>query len=139
MAKEHIDREKFKHLFEPEYESPIRLIETDIYTQMRKQQENDIFEAILKYGIDVDKEELLKALKYDRGQYEKGFQDAMRTIEKADVVEVVRCKGCKFFEEAHYENESELPKIKSVCRLFKRTLSSEDFCSYGERNVIDNG
>lgn len=51
----------------------------------------------------------------------------------ADVDEVVRCKDCKFFEDAHYENESELPKIKTVCRLFKRKLFAEDFCSYGER------
>ena len=26
-------------------------------------------------GLDVDREELLKALKYDRGQYEKGYAD----------------------------------------------------------------
>lgn len=29
-----------------------------------------------KCGVNVDKEELLKALKYDREQYEKGYRDA---------------------------------------------------------------
>lgn len=54
------------------YQSPIV-----ITRQMRTQFEDNVFKAILDYGIVVDKEELLKALQYDRGQYEKGFADGM--------------------------------------------------------------
>lgn len=33
-----------------------------------------------KVGINVDKEELLKALIYDRVQYDKGYEDAMNEV-----------------------------------------------------------
>lgn len=33
-----------------------------------------------KSDINVDKEELLKALIYDRGQYDKGYEDAMNEV-----------------------------------------------------------
>ena len=55
------------------YKSPIDII----YGQMETQMEGDILRAVQRYGINVDKEELLKALQYDRGQYEKGYKDAM--------------------------------------------------------------
>lgn len=51
------------------YESPIRMIVGEMETKM----ENDTLMAIHRYGIDVDKEGLIKALNYDRGQYEKGY------------------------------------------------------------------
>lgn len=48
---------------------------------------------------------------------------------KADFVEVVRCKDCKFYENVEYYPEG----TKDICRLFKRQLQPTDFCSYGER------
>lgn len=56
------------------YESPI----TIAYNQMKTTIENDIYKAICNVGIDVDKEELWKALQYDRGQYEKGYDDGIK-------------------------------------------------------------
>jgi len=53
------------------YESPIRMIVGEMQTKM----EADTMSVIQRYGIDVDKDELIKALNYDRGQYEKGYQD----------------------------------------------------------------
>ena len=50
-----------------------------------------------------------------------------------DFVEVVRCKDCKYYCEAHYEDEGDSPIIKHVCDLFNRTIQVDDFCSYGER------
>lgn len=52
-----------------------------------------------------------------------------------DTIEVVRCKDCKFHREAHYEDEGEPPYIKHVCKLYKRTMQLDDYCSYGERKV----
>lgn len=51
------------------YESPITLIAGELETKM----ENDTMQVIQRYGIEVDKEELLKALQYDRDQYDKGY------------------------------------------------------------------
>lgn len=51
------------------YKSPI-----EIYMgQMRIEQENNIVRAVQNQDINVDKDELIKALQYDREQYEKGY------------------------------------------------------------------
>lgn len=55
------------------YEPPIELV----MTQMQTEVENEIFRAIQKVGVNVDKEELEKALRYDREQYNKGYDDAV--------------------------------------------------------------
>ena len=52
---------------------PIEIIQTQIQMKM----EDEIMKAVQNVGIQVDKEELLKALKYDREQYEKGYQDGL--------------------------------------------------------------
>lgn len=53
------------------YKSPIDVIRGAIETQF----ENNVYKAVQQYGISVDKDELIKALKYDRGQYEAGYMD----------------------------------------------------------------
>ena len=53
------------------YESPIEIITGQIKTNY----EDGIFRAIQNVGINIDREELLKALEYDRGQYEEGFRE----------------------------------------------------------------
>ena len=55
----------------PGYDSPITMIASQIETKM----EADTMSVIQHYGIDVNKDELIKALNYDRGQYEKGYRD----------------------------------------------------------------
>lgn len=57
------------------YEPPIRLLVQQLETHMREQQEKQILEAVQKCGVDVDREELIKALTYDRGQYDKCYAD----------------------------------------------------------------
>ena len=53
------------------YESPIEVITKDLVTK----QENGIYQAVLEQGVVVDKDELVRALQYDRNQYEKGYAD----------------------------------------------------------------
>ena len=52
------------------YKSPIEIIIGNMQTQI----DDEIYRAVQNVGINVDKEELLKALKYDRGQFEEGFR-----------------------------------------------------------------
>lgn len=51
---------------------------------------------------------------------------------KKDMVEVVRCKDCKWFE-----NVGRAITIKDydfyVCAVMNRYISTNDYCSYGER------
>ena len=56
------------------YESPIKIITGQIKTNY----EDAIYCAVQNVGINVDREELLKALEYDRGQYEEGFREGKK-------------------------------------------------------------
>ena len=62
-----------------DYQSMIRVAITDRNAII----EDGILKEVYGYGIHIDKEELLKALKYDRNQYEKGYEDGYRVLEKA--------------------------------------------------------
>lgn len=58
------------------YIPPITMsVSDEIATEIKKQEDSAILNAVVKCGVDVDKEELIKALNYDRGQYDKGFED----------------------------------------------------------------
>jgi hypothetical protein len=59
------------------WKSPINIM----YEKMQIEIEDEIIKAVHKYGVYVDKDELLKALKYDREQYEKGYRDGSRYSE----------------------------------------------------------
>ena len=53
------------------YESPIQIIRSQIDTNL----EDNILKVTQSVGIDVNKEELVKSLTYDREQYKKGYDD----------------------------------------------------------------
>lgn len=53
------------------YQSPIQQLVSDMTMKM----ENNVYTAVENVGIHVDKEELIKALSYDRQQYDKGYAD----------------------------------------------------------------
>ena len=65
------------------YKSPIEVI----YGQMQTHLDGDVIQAVQKYGITVDKDELIKALKYDRDQYAAGYADAMATLKRGYWIE----------------------------------------------------
>ena len=61
------------------YKSPIDIIDNGIQMvreQLNNQVEETILKAVASVGINVDKYELIKALHYDRNQYQKGYEDA---------------------------------------------------------------
>lgn len=64
------------------YEPPIEIMIKDkILTDIGEKTDNAIMlEITEQYGVYVDKEELAKALAYDRGQYDKGFADGRQSI-----------------------------------------------------------
>lgn len=93
------------------YKSPIELITHDIMRQFAEKVDCETYKAVTQYGIHVDKEELLKALSYDRRQYEKGYADAK--------AEIVRCGEC-----IHRGTDSWCEYVDE---------NPEFFCSRGER------
>jgi hypothetical protein len=58
------------------YKSPIDVISTGLQTTI----ENNVYKVVESYGINVDKDELLKALQYDRNQYNHGFADGVKSV-----------------------------------------------------------
>ena len=65
------------------YHSPIDVIINKISSSMDMQLEEGIIKTVQNVGINVDIEELIKALNYDREQYrigyQNGFSDAQET------------------------------------------------------------
>ena len=60
------------------YKSPIELFRTDPMIETQKTETDEmIFRAVVHADVQVDRDELIKALQYDRGQYEKGFSDGV--------------------------------------------------------------
>ena len=105
------------------YKSPIDVLVADIQHQIAKQQDEEIYKAVVSVGINVDKEELLRALRYDREQYDKGYSDGERDA----IGSMIRCKDCK-----HCSNNT--PDGLHWCDEHERgLLMDDDFCSYGER------
>lgn len=93
------------------YKSPIELVQTEMQTKI----ENEILTAVQRVGVYVDKEELLKAISYDRNQYEKGYEDRDS--------EIVRCKDCWKRE---FDN----------CPFYEYSMVVQEdnfFCADGER------
>lgn len=79
------------------YKSIIEQVCSDIQTQY----ENDMVKVVQSYGFNVDKEELAKALAYDRHQYEKGYEDGKREmLEKTGRLEhfEIKADGTLFIE-----------------------------------------
>lgn len=87
---------------------------------------DSVVKAIAKAGIQVNQEELLKALQYDRGQYQKGY-DAGFADGFCETLHVVRCMECRYYDPDHggrCKHPSGLPNP-----------NWNDFCSYSEKGV----
>ena len=61
------------------YKSPITIyeIQKEVSNRITAEQEEMVHVKVSQY-IDVDKEELIKALKYDRDTYQKGYEDGKK-------------------------------------------------------------
>lgn len=64
------------------YKSPITVLQERIQIQMDELIESQILKAVQNVGVVVEKDELLKALKYDRGQYDKGWKECKAIYEE---------------------------------------------------------
>ena len=105
------------------YKSPIDVF----YGQMETQLEGTVLKAVQNVGVNVDKEELIRALKYDRDQYYKGYKDGIADARN----ELIRCKDCKQWHRNIGITES--PNGHCFCHDIE--TNGYDFCSYGERST----
>ena len=55
--------------------------------QIRTKQDDAVLQAVQDIGIEVHKDELIKALQYDRGQYDKGYADGQKDAKEAQNID----------------------------------------------------
>ena len=103
------------------YESPITYSIKEIYDKQMVERENFILTTVSeKIGVEVNREELIKALNYDRNQYAKGYADA-----KAEYAP----KWTKV--------EDGLPKDRETVLIFANTEDDEeDVYEIAERHLM---
>lgn len=116
------------------YDSPITLMVKEMAERVAKQVDEETFKAVYSVVPTVDKDELLKALRYDRGQYEKGYADGKRDA----MDELVRCPLCKYC--LVYKEQDGNGFYLGCTRTWglRGALSQDDYCSYGEEKEDDN-
>lgn len=61
------------------YESPISEMINDIYLKIQDHHDAQVMKAVQNVGINVNRDELISALSYDRKQYDKGYADGIET------------------------------------------------------------
>lgn len=61
------------------YESPISEMVDDICLKMQDFHDAQVIKAVQNVGINVNRDELISALSYDRKQYDKGYADGVET------------------------------------------------------------
>jgi len=64
------------------WDTPINTVLGPIETMIREENEKQIYHAIAKIGIDIDKEGLLKALNHDKERYEKAYREGWKACEE---------------------------------------------------------
>ena len=57
------------------YQSPIEIITNQIADKVIDDLNNKVFAAVERIGLNINPTELIKALAYDRKQYERGYRD----------------------------------------------------------------
>ena len=113
------------------YKSPISI--ESVCDGILEKSNNDIlryvYDIVFKYGVVVDKEQLIKALLYDRNQFKEGYMKGCADA-RADIV---RCKDCK-----HYSKLKEDSQFIGWC--YERQTygwEQDDYCNKGESMRCD--
>ena len=131
------------------YNSPITVISQMVNEQikeMQKQEETAVMAEITKkIGVDIDKDELIRALNYDRQQYEKGFADGRFSGICEVKNKLVHLKQCQAVpkEQLEYYGEERTAEYKEfikrhVCDDIGRYLYENNLVSFTEYDGLDN-
>ena len=90
-----------------------------------------VIRAVLETNVEVDRDELIRALRFDRCQYQKGYSDGWEAAHQS----IVRCRECKHFGRFGDRNYCEV----FADELLEQALEPNDYCSRGERREERDG
>lgn len=114
--------------------------------ETQKQEEKAIVAEITrKIGVDVNKDELIRALNYDRHQYEKGYTDGrmfgihevmskVKHISNSQLIQKERFDYCDGKGTAEYK---EFIK-RHICQEIGKYLYENNLVSFTESDSFDN-
>lgn len=129
MNKYELPKEVVDKIFFEKYKSPVELIQSDpIIKKIEDEQEKYIMGQI-NCVVKVDKDELIKALEYDRDSYRKGVSAGYMSGYRARDEEIVRCKDCIYVwkhENGCYECGNGFCEVKA-----------DFYCADGERKETE--
>ena len=117
-----------------EYIDPMKPLIEEFMTDFRIQEENHIMRAVADVGIVVDKPRLMQALTDAKAFYEEGYMAAMN---RPNVVEVVRCKDCKYF--VKYKCRADGGMEQMMCTLVNGTYDENWYCADGVAKMDGKG
>ena len=119
------------------YDSPIKMLVEDTIGKL----DESVWKAVINVGFDIDKEELRKALEYDRDQYRKGYEDGKLAAivhahwiglfygyaDGGKVFDSFECSHCKYKIYDEYYNLDKLPKFCPECgAMMDEEVTSEE-------------
>ena len=129
MGRKETEINLYKSPIETMYEQPQFI--TEIEQKVRSGFDSAVMTVVRRVGVNVDREELLKALAYDRNQYKTGYLDGLSDGRRARDSEIVRCKDCKHRQQYDCNN---ITLVGTKCGV-----TDEWFCADGERKENENG
>lgn len=106
------------------YEPPIEFFTEQVTSELNRVTDRYVLETLHKFDIDVNKEELLKALAYDRNQYNKGYEDG-RANAVIHAKWEINCDGY-FPYCSNCKNEPEMRKLPRYCPECGAIMDKED-------------
>lgn len=115
------------------YKPPIEIVMKEVFQKMNEDFENSVLKAVQKVGINVDKEELLKALIYDRRQYDKGYEDAMNEIKHPQPLKFEDFKRNMYVWDNEYKAIGKVDEVLTNCnceRLHIRYSNGGEIVDY---------
>lgn len=96
------------------YQSPVELVINNMYTQIASKQEGDVYRVVQSYGVNVNKEEMLKALKYDRDQYDEGYRNGVK-----EFVEYLKRHSCSYdLDNYHSFDAIDVDELNNLVDVF---------------------
>lgn len=109
------------------YESPIEMFTEQVSYDWSEKTDDLVMKAVMNVGVEVDKNELVKALAYDRDQYDKGFDDGFN--------EATRGKWILTSERLPKDKTSFIATIttKFLTRVTMATRIGDEYFEGGER------
>lgn len=131
------------------YNSPINIISQMVdehIKEVQKQEETAVVAEITrKMGVDIDKDELIRALNYDRHQYEKGYTDGrlfgihevMSKVKRISNSQAIPKEQLEYYGEYSAKEYKEFIK-RQICSEIGRYLYDNNLVSFTESDSFDN-